>query len=437
MDGAISPGACLRQSRASKQPAPAASAPPDIPRGGKSVKKRPRDERDWRTLLVELDGAHERGMTDLTSEEVRDELDRIAKSKKLSRSAKGRAKDKVRERVLYAIQPVSATADPNTGSSIDDAAPAEPDVAAPPAPSAPAFPLAVVPRGIWLSAEQTRPVTNEELDAMLILHRGDLRHDGQPHLITELEYVHAHIELRALEAAGAVYASSRQNGSEDLHITELAVAVDAIDRCLLDAASKTVPADVLERYTYDCWSGDTAGIDEEAVHYYIDALTMLRQSDRDAAAQRESEWRAKRTRLQEIVDEAAEALGQYYCDDCGLRSGAWSYGWSQHGSGGWACDHCYLEYHCNRPRSPSPLQQAADPDESEGSPGPDCYWSPFHEAQSWLRETWAEREAGHAAEHPAATDVCVCPQMCFLNQRRQMCVSAPCPVSRFVTRDSP
>ena len=198
-----------------------------------------------------------------------------------------------------------------------------------------------------------------------------------------------------------------------------------------------MPADVLERYTYDCWSGDTAGIDEEAVHYYIDALTMLRQSDRDAAAQRESEWRAKRTRLQEIVDEAAEALGQYYCDDCGLRSGAWSYGWSQHGSGGWACDHCYLEYHCNRPRSPSPLQQAADPDESEGSPGPDCYWSPFHEAQSWLRETWAEREAGHAAEHPAATDVCVCPQMCFLNQRRQMCVSAPCPVSRFVTRDSP
>ena len=46
MDGASSPGACLRQSRASKQPAPAASAPPDIPRGGKSVKKRPRDERD-------------------------------------------------------------------------------------------------------------------------------------------------------------------------------------------------------------------------------------------------------------------------------------------------------------------------------------------------------------------------------------------------------
>ena len=36
----------MRQSRASKQPAPAASAPPDIPRGGKSVKKRPRDERD-------------------------------------------------------------------------------------------------------------------------------------------------------------------------------------------------------------------------------------------------------------------------------------------------------------------------------------------------------------------------------------------------------
>ena len=56
------------------------------------------------TLLAELAEAHARRATELSVDEVASELERIDKSKKLSSAAKIKARQNVRERVLYAIQ---------------------------------------------------------------------------------------------------------------------------------------------------------------------------------------------------------------------------------------------------------------------------------------------------------------------------------------------
>jgi hypothetical protein len=67
-------------------------------------------------------------------------------------------------------------------------------------------------------------------------------------------------------------------------------------------------------------------INMEALHFYIDVLQMLRRTDGAAMTERRDAWRAELTRLRELTDAAADARGEWECDDCGHHSNMWSYG---------------------------------------------------------------------------------------------------------------
>ena len=61
--------------------------------------------------------------------------------------------------------------------------------------------------------------------------------------------------------------------------------MDVLENNLMDKLGN-IPRSVLDRYCIDCFSpfGDTMAIDEAALCYYIDVLTMLRQTDGAAVA---------------------------------------------------------------------------------------------------------------------------------------------------------
>ena len=82
-------------------PEPSSTVPSDTPSRGTAVASRSRDERDMPSLLVALTAAYASGATELTVDEVEDELARIGRSKRLSATAKGRARKNLRERVLF------------------------------------------------------------------------------------------------------------------------------------------------------------------------------------------------------------------------------------------------------------------------------------------------------------------------------------------------
>ena len=119
-----------------------------------------------------------------------------------------------------------------------------------------------------------------------------------------------------------------------------------VERDLLDQKAGTIPDDVLNLYVRELWSayGETMAINDDAVYFYVDGWRMLCTTDAGAAARRHRGWRAECARLRAVADAAAQARGEYRCDECETWTSAWSYGRAQNRGGSWCCDGCYVVY---------------------------------------------------------------------------------------------
>jgi hypothetical protein len=153
-----------------------------------------------------------------------------------------------------------------------------------------------------------------------------------------------------------------------------------------------VPESVLQRYTHgglvsarlnmdrlevsDIDSDtrlDPIAIHAEALHYYVDVLCMLRTTDKTAVTRRREAWRAELARLRELSEAAADARGEWRCDDCGQRTSEWSHGDAQWlPAVGWACNDCYQQLE-GWPEPPPPPHDSHDAPACAGGGVPHGY----------------------------------------------------------------
>ena len=163
---------------------------------------------------------------------------------------------------------------------------------------------------------------------------------------------------------------------DDPRLQEISIALDVIELELL--TDSKVPACVLERYTHgtllsaflrsdpdlcDLPTPDPIAIHADALSYYVDVLQMLRKTDEAAVVARREAWRDELARLRARVDAAADARGEWRCDDCGHRTDMWSHGDAQWLQGSWSCDVCYEQRTCSDIQAlppSSPSQCASD-----------------------------------------------------------------------------